>query len=407
MRIALLLGGNILNRGIYLKMKDMGYYVFVVDWNLKPNITGDRHYQIDVKDGDAIINALKRDNVWQFVVFAYTSIDLAVCSVALIHKELGLKSCDIEVLKHTLSKTKMTSIWDSYGLLHKYSNSFIQCNEEVFQLSSHYKLIFKPDISSSSRGITILEKYADAASIQAAFLHAQQESFNDRVMIEEFVEGMEMTVELLGDSFGNVGVYAISKKQHSSNAGNNKIATKLLYNGLDEYIQYRVADYAIRCYKSLGLYASLGHLEIIMKYNGELSPVEIGARSSGFILSDLVSVVCQKDYFKDLIAVYNGGSIDGGFMRQTNKSAMYFFYDVPKGSEIKRQSNLMEFLKKDITSRCHYRDKIRVGYIAQEIQNDNERLGFEILEGSTDDLTEEYIGTQEILMYDFMTRENI
>ena len=42
-------------------------HVFVIDWNENPPLKGDKHYRIDVKDSDRIIEALKNDNYWERV----------------------------------------------------------------------------------------------------------------------------------------------------------------------------------------------------------------------------------------------------------------------------------------------------------------------------------------------------
>ena len=88
--IFLLLGGNKLNYGIMHKFQNIGYRVFVIDWNVRPQLIGDKHYQIDVKDANTIINVLKQDGYWKDVKFAYSSIDLAVTSVAMINRTIGL-----------------------------------------------------------------------------------------------------------------------------------------------------------------------------------------------------------------------------------------------------------------------------------------------------------------------------
>ena len=63
----LLLGGNKLNYGIVEKFRNKGYFVYVIDWNEHPQLTGDKHYQIDIKDTASIIDALKKDGVWVFI----------------------------------------------------------------------------------------------------------------------------------------------------------------------------------------------------------------------------------------------------------------------------------------------------------------------------------------------------
>lgn len=404
-KIVLLLGGNVLNRGIFLKCKEMGFCVFVIDWNEKPAVTGDKHYRLDIKDTQAIITQLKKDKLWDFIVFAYTSTDVAVCSVALINRELGLYQCDEKILKNALSKSVMTDKWKLSHLLNRSCWCFKEYCVEIPQLLQSKDLIIKPNASASSRGITILDKTCTLEEIETAFYKAKEESSDKKVVVEEFVRGDEMTIEMLGDMYGNVGVYAISLKRHSLNVDKNKIAIKLLYNCLDIKEQTRIANYAIQCYKALGLSTSLGHLEMIRKENGEFSPVEIGARSSGFILSDLVNMVSSRDYLKDLLAVYQGGRIPNGLVKQTEQAAMYFFYDFPSGFEIAQELNLSDFLNDRICIWHSYRDNLKKGVITTPMDSDNTRAGFEILQGDKQILTMEYIEGIESQMYPLMLKD--
>ena len=300
-KIFLLLGGNKLNQGILNKFKKAGYLVYVVDWNSNPQLTGDKHYQLDVKDADSIIHALQEDNVFDCVKFAYSSIDLAVSSVAQINRAIGLHTISDEGLKYSSSKSMMTQRWNEQKLLNRISKKYCDFDNSIIEFNQKYKLIIKPDNSASSRGITIVEKNADTITLQNAFFRAKEEASNSLTVVEEFVEGTEFTVEMIGDIYGNVCVYGISQKQHTSNTDHNKIAVKLHYNSIDDKLQNKIANFGIECYKSLGFSASLGHLEVLLKQDGTLSPVEIGARSSGFIASDLVDIVSGSNFLEDLI----------------------------------------------------------------------------------------------------------
>ena len=404
-KIMLLLGGNKLNYGIYNKFKKLNYLVYVIDWNKEPQIKGDRHYQIDVKDTGAIIEALKKDNVLDKVAFVYTSIDLAVKSVAKINEAIGLATITPEGLKYSSSKSMMTKKWDDDGLLNRFSKKFENYDEEIYNLNQKYKLIIKPDNSASSRGITIIAKNSSNDILQTAFNKAKDEASNNIVVVEEFVEGTEHTVEMLGDKYGNVSVYAISQKTHTKHTNNNRIAVKLHYNSEPIELQNKIAQFAIKCYKSLNFSSSFGHLEVILKEDGTLSPVEIGARSSGFIASDLVDIASGANYMGDLIEVQNGAKIKEGLHPQTQKSSLLFFYDFPENLEIKNKSNLLEFLDNSITSRYFDRTNIEKGNIFKKIENDNARLGYEILEGPKDIMTKEYINEKEKEMIKFIFGE--
>ena len=77
------------------------------------------------------------------------------------------------------------------------------------------KLICKPNVAASSRGITILEKGQTKEALQEALAKAKETSFDHKCLIEEFVEGEEFTVDMLGDSYGNVNCYGSSIQHHS------------------------------------------------------------------------------------------------------------------------------------------------------------------------------------------------
>ncbi len=400
--IFLLLGGNKLNYGIQKKMQKNGFLVYVIDWNENPDLKGDKHLQIDVKNADLIIKTLKDLNIIDKVMFAYSSIDLAVPTVAKINREIGLKTISDQALINSVSKTKQSNAWNSQGILNKISKSYDKFDSEIIDLNNNYKLIVKPDNAASSRGITILNKNSNKDAILSAFKKAQSEATNSIVVVEEFVEGIEHTVEMIGDSFGNVSVYAISRKTHTNNTNNNKIAVKLHYNSESIELQNKIAEFGIKCYKALGFSSSFGHLEIILKNNGEIVPVEIGARSSGFIASDLVDIVSGSDFINDLIKVQNGCKVQNGLHQQTNSSSMYFFYDFPENITIKKECNLLDFTDKSISSRYYDRNNIKLNNLFKKIENDNARLGFEILEGPKEIMTIDYINSKEHEMLNYM-----
>lgn len=390
-KILLLLGGNKLNFGILHKFQDKGYLVYVIDWNEHPQMVGDKHYRLDVKDYDAIIGVLKKNGEWDDVVFAYSSIDLAVKSVAIINREIGLRTISDNGLVYSASKSKMTQRWNEVGILNRVTRSFTKYADSIEVMNKNMKIIIKPDNSASSRGITIIPQNSDKREIIKAFDKAYSEATDNIVVVEEFVEGVEFTVDMIGDSYGNVSVYGISRKSHTKNADNNKIAVKLHYNSVSEDLQQKIASVGIACYKALEFSSSFGHLEVLLKEDGTISPVEIGARSSGFIASDLVDIVSGADYIGDLIKVQNGEKIKNGLHAQTSNSSMYFFYDFPSESVVKNECTILDFCDKSIVSRYYDRTNIKCGKKFKKIDNDNARLGFEILNGPKSIMTKEYI----------------
>lgn len=382
-KIVVILGGNILNSGIVDYCKKQDYNVVVVDWSPSAHLKGDLFLCIDVKKSTAIIEALEENGIHD-IYGAYSSIDLAVPSVNAINRHYGKECMDETALVNALPKAAMTRIWNENGILNRFSKVYSEICDEVYDKVCKMKMIFKPNISSSSRGITILAKGSDKSLVKTAFDKAKTESFDKSVIVEEFIEGREFTCDMLGDKFGNVSVYAISVKYHTLNTQNNKIAVKLHYNSdfYPDEIYERIAETGKKCYRSLGFKSSFGHLEILMKEDGTLSPVEIGARSSGFITNPLVSLASGKNYFADYLSVINGGEIENRDHINGSHSSMYFFYDMPHNTSVVHPCSIMDFLPDGIQSEYSNRSKVlQEGFCFSDITNDNERIGYEIIHG--------------------------
>lgn len=393
-----LLGGNQLNRGVLVKLQSRGLMAIVVDWNREPELKGDLHLQVDVKDAKAVLAALEKAGDLDVRV-SYTSIDVAVPTVVAIHKRYGLRVPQGPVYDVPITKAQMTTTWKANNLLNRLSVLIPEGAEgQLTEVARGKEVIVKPNLSSSSRGITILAPHVDEAQMRAALARAQRTSFDKQAVVEEFFRGREFTVEMLGDSEGHVAVYAISVKYHTAHAGSNKVANKLHYNSAAYPIEtyHRIADYGRRCYQSLGLHCSFGHLEILMRDDGLLSPVEIGARSSGLIACPLVDVASGKDFLGDYMNVLRGGIVANEYY-PTDMSSMYFFYDFPPG-QCRRATHLCEHLAPGIESLYHDRSNLAEGKVYRMIDNDTERHGYEILKGRRDVLTIEAVDAAESRM---------
>ena len=394
--VAILLGGNKLHRGVVDKLHERGMKVIVVDWNPEPELKGDHHLWVDTKDTGRVLEALAQLGQMDVRV-AYTSTDVAVPTAVAIHKRYGLCVPQGARYEAPLSKAQMATGWNEHKLLNRFSLLIPPGQQQMlFAAARGKEVIVKPNVSSSSRGITIVTAGADETTLRTALDRAQRYSFDGQAVVEEFFKGREFTVEMLGDSEGSVAVYAISVKYHTVHAGPNRIANKLHYNSTlypDETYD-RIADYGRRCYRSLGLNCSFGHLEILMREDGVLSPVEIGARSGGFIAYPLVQLASGRDFFEDYLGVLGGARVANQSYR-TSISSMYFFYDFPPDRPCRNATHLCKHLPTGIESLYHDREAIDRGRTYRTIDNQSERHGHEILCGHRSTLTIEAVETAE------------
>lgn len=392
-----ILGGNKLLKGICDKLQSYGYYVVVVDWNEKPAVIGDEHIRHDVKDHETILRIFKERGY--DIDGAISCIDLAVPSVSAINKAYGLKSMP-EKYNVALSKEQMATDWKAAGIFNRISERSDSISlAEIKELNKKYRIIIKPDVAASSRGITTLEKNSTEEQIVEAMNMAKEASFNKLCLIEEYVVGREFTVDMLGDDFGNVVVYAISVKYHTPYAGKNRCAVKLHWNSdvYDDETYRRIAQRGHECYKAIGLKNSFGHLEIIMKEDGTLTPVEIGARTSGFIGSHLVSAASERDYLHDYVDMLHGMNVGNEDHINGKQSAMWYKYNIPTGYTCVKKTSLADYLDPRVSVMYNDHGGLNVGETYRPIVDDNtcDHEGYEMIKGPKEVLTYENIRKAE------------
>ena len=390
-------------------MKAMKLEVVVVDWNDQPAVLGDKHFKLDVKDHGEIILELERYFSPFSIDFVYTSTDVAVPTMSKICEKFSLNFLSYDKALNCLSKNKMCQLWQKAGLLNR-EHYLVQNSDQLFSFfenqkskhedASNCKYIIKPNQASSSRGVSVftLNQFREFDDFLALFEKTVAESLDQQAVIEEFINGFECTVEMLGDGIGNVWTYAISRKYHTDFAGKNKIAVKLHYNSLPVELQRKISLFSQDCYRALNLEKCFGHLEIMVREDGLFSPLEIGARSSGFIASSLVDKVAGRDYLLDFYEILHGNNFqkNGIFLSEiSDSSSMYFFYDLMPGKPIKCKEDFKKYLPLGVTSLYSDDSRIQKGAVFSEIGSDNHRIGYEILVGEKQELTYEAIEKSE------------
>lgn len=406
-----LLGCNRLLTGQVAHLRELGYKVIVVAWNEVPAVSGDIYIRMDVKDSAGIVAELCRRGFYGKVEGALSSIDLAAPTVNAINRWCG-NAVMPEKFDRVLSKNGMRDSWIAAGLFNRICWMDSECDiEKVFNLSKTMKLICKPDVAASSRGITILEKGQSREAIKRAFERASSASFGGRFLVEEFVEGEEFTVDMLGDFYGNVNCYGSSIQHHSKYAHDNHVTVIHHWNSrkYDDASWNRIADFGIQCYKALGLHSMFGHLEIIMKPDGSFTPVEMGARSSGFICSHTVWKASGHDYLGDYVKMLHGGHIEPGNYLNGPDASMWFGYDIPSGSTSVRNTDITKYLDPKIQVLFEDHSGLKVGehYGDYVDDGDRDKFGYAILSGPRDVLTYESVSeSNESFLDDYLGRMN-
>jgi formate-dependent phosphoribosylglycinamide formyltransferase (GAR transformylase) len=385
-----LLSGHELNAGMVDVARRRGARLVVVDWGAAPAVRGDLHIRADIKDHDLVRELIA--GAVPNLAFAYTSSDAATETAAVLHAERGLLRPPGTALERARHKPTMQSRWREAGLLARRTSVVADAAAlEAFVRQIAGAVVVKPAAASSSRGVTILTKAdGDVAFIAAAFDRAARIDPQHEVLAEEHVAGVEFSVEMLGDSAGHVQVLGIARKHPARHVERNAIAAKLHYNpaGLSAPAQAALAAVARGCYRALGLHSSLGHFEAIVREDGWIEPIELGARSAGFIFTHLIdSALARGPRFATRYeAVLHGGAVGDELLRP-RRSSMYFFYDLPPGVGRVSGTSLAEALPAGIETLASGRGRLVAGARFGRVDAEGDRPGFEVLAGSRETLT--------------------
>lgn len=189
---ALVLCGGIPQAALIEELKSRGIYTILADMN--PHVMArplaDEFYPVSVLDVDAVRKLAEEQKV-DMVLTACA--DQVLLVQARVSEELGLPCyIDYKTAKEVSSKELMKKIFVENSIptsRHVIMGEFDE--EKVKELS--YPIIVKPVDSYSSRGV---RKVFNIEELKAAFEAAVQISRTNTAIVEEFVEGEELTVDV-------------------------------------------------------------------------------------------------------------------------------------------------------------------------------------------------------------------
>jgi biotin carboxylase len=176
---------------------------------------------------------------------------------------------------------------------------------ERFGANFDFPVVIKPPSSQSSRGVRRVDHLAQ---LECAFTNAQQFSADGSVLVEDFVDGTELTAEGIATAGGHVTL-AISTKAHLDE--NPMVARRLVYTDSHPEIPFdELRAQNDRLIEGMGLSFGLTHTEY--KYSdGRFVLIETAARGGGTkISSHIVPYMSDVPTNAMLIGMALGNSFD-------------------------------------------------------------------------------------------------
>ncbi|UCF79340.1 MAG: ATP-grasp domain-containing protein [Candidatus Eiseniibacteriota bacterium] len=312
----LVIGAGFLQSFVIRRARDMGLHVVAVDKD--PNAVGLAlaHVSeiVDVLDREACLEVAKREEVDGVLS---VSTDFAVRTVSFVAESLGLPGLSTGAARACTNKAVMRRILAEAGVGTVAHASAKSPGEATAAASGiGFPCILKPVDSVGSRGVSRVD---DVSQVHGAFESAREVSASGEVIVEEFVEGPEVSVEAI-TAGGDTTIAAVTDKitsgpPHFVELGHTQPSA---FSGQDS-----IGQTVRGCIAALGIDWSGSHTELRLSADG-IRVMEVGARLGGDrITSDLVPLSTGIDLMESVVLLALGRRPEVRRLREKGAAIRY------------------------------------------------------------------------------------
>lgn len=372
----LILGGSELQLPAIFEAKKLGLFVIVADYDDK--CVGKEYSDIfecvSTIDTEGILEISKKHNIDGIITIAS---DRPMLSVAKVANTLGLKSISYESAINTTNKFKMRDVLKSNGIVvPKYSSFEKSTNAYSYFKSIEKDMICKPSDSSGSRGISFIEKGISYDIFRCFFNNSLQHSLEGKVVIEEYMEGPEVSVESFTID-GETTVISITDKLTTGKPNFVELGHSEP-SELSIKKQNEIIDLTKKSIEAVGISNGPSHIEVIYTYEGPRI-VEIGPRMGGDNIStSLVPLTTGINMVE--LTIKNTLNIPFSLKKVKQRSAAIKYFNFKEGVVKSVKNNIPK-------NRPNYLMKleleIETGMTVKSIRSSRDRLGYVICTGET------------------------
>jgi biotin carboxylase len=264
--------------------KAAGLKVVAIDSDLNAEgfLDADIALNIDLTDHQFVITSLQELNLNICGAVSFVS-EAGMLLAARIRERFGLPGLSYEACKRFVDKGIQRRIWSENGI---YTPKWMIFSDKENALLSvlffNIPFIIKPIDSSGSRGVTKIESKAD--DIYSAIDNAFGFSRSGKIIIEDFMNGPEFTVEIFAiDGFINVLAVTEKKKVEGTRG---TVASELATPDRSLFTIDKIKQSVIEAFKALDYKSGPGHAEVILQDDGNVGLIEVAARGGGFMVFD-------------------------------------------------------------------------------------------------------------------------
>ena len=319
MKRLLIVGASILQLPAIQRAKELGYQVAVADYN--PQAVGiayaDRYYNVSTIDEKGVCAAAEDFGADGIMTLAT---DMPMRSVAYTCEKLGFSGISYDTAVKATDKGEMIKAFARHGVAHPFFY-ILDRDAEMDALPSEliYPVICKPTDNAGSQGVVLIKNETE---LRDALHYSREHGRSGNVIIEEYMQGPEVSVETLSVN-GECHVIQITDKLTTGAPGFVEMGHSQP-SALSEDTLDKIRAAAIAANKAVGIENGPSHTEIIVTRDGP-KIVELGARLGGdCITTHLVPLSTGVDMVECCIRIALGETPDVTRKFERGSAIRYF-----------------------------------------------------------------------------------
>lgn len=329
-----IIGASYLQVPLIIKAKEMGLETHVFAWQVgdEGEQIADYFYPISIVEKEEICEKCREIGIRGICSIAS---DLAVITVNYVAQKLNLAGNSEECTKLSTNKFYMREALQQSGLPIPqvyFSGNSSSLKEDPLQ----FPLICKPTDRSGSRGVSLVNNYCE---LKTAMQNALEESLEKKVILEEYVEGKEYSVECISWK-GNHSMLAITEKI-TTGAPNFIEKGQLQPAEINEKQKRKIEEIIYKALDALKIENGASHSEFKIDTDGNVKIIEIGSRMGGDLIgSHLVYLTTGIDFTKLVVDVALGTQPTIDEKRENKAAAVCFIFeqkDIEAYKKIKKE----------------------------------------------------------------------
>lgn len=283
----LVLAAGILQVPIIKRAHEMGIYVIAADGD--PTACGlkyaDKAIVANITSEEEMLRVARAENI-DGVIHPCSEVSMNV--MGRINDELGLSGISKEQAIRATNKHLMREAFEAFGTPSPKSRCFTDVEVAWGSFCTDFTgaCILKPSRNSGSRGIAKIGSDIKMDEFARLFEISKNESRDKQVMLEQFIEGPEFSIEIIVWD-GQVNVLTVTDKKtteapHFVELGHNQPSC------FPPVVVEKIKAAAVAGVKALGVNNCACHAEVKVQ-DGDPYIMEIGARMGGDFISTVLT----------------------------------------------------------------------------------------------------------------------